>query len=228
MKPSASTKRASSAATATRFSASSGISPIGSARSWKPTPTDVSWRILSRVAMLGELSGALAHELSQPLTAVLSNAQAARHLLESRSAGRRAASGDARRHHQERQAGRRRDRSPARPVAEGRRGAAAGRRQRGGPRSARPGIRRDHVAPHYRDERTPAGDSARAGRSGATAASGAQSRAERVRCDEQHAVGRAEACALDDDRRGLRAAHRVGQAAGNSRRTSSSGCSNRS
>jgi len=37
---------------------------------------------LSRVAMLGELSGALAHELSQPLTAVLSNAQAARHMLD--------------------------------------------------------------------------------------------------------------------------------------------------
>lgn len=37
---------------------------------------------LSRVAMLGELSGALAHELSQPLTAVLSNAQAARHTLD--------------------------------------------------------------------------------------------------------------------------------------------------
>jgi signal transduction histidine kinase len=37
---------------------------------------------LSRVAMLGELSGALAHELSQPLTAVLSNAQAARCLLD--------------------------------------------------------------------------------------------------------------------------------------------------
>ena len=33
---------------------------------------------LSRVAVLGELTGALAHELSQPLTAVLSNAQAAR------------------------------------------------------------------------------------------------------------------------------------------------------
>lgn len=32
---------------------------------------------LSRVAMLGELSGALAHELSQPLTAMLANAQAA-------------------------------------------------------------------------------------------------------------------------------------------------------
>jgi two-component system sensor kinase FixL len=36
---------------------------------------------LSRVAMLGELSGALAHELNQPLTAILSNAQAAQRLL---------------------------------------------------------------------------------------------------------------------------------------------------
>ncbi len=37
---------------------------------------------LSRVAVLGELTGALAHELSQPLTAVRSNAQAARYLLD--------------------------------------------------------------------------------------------------------------------------------------------------
>jgi PAS domain S-box-containing protein len=37
---------------------------------------------LGRVAVLGELTGALAHELSQPLTAVLSNAQAARRLLD--------------------------------------------------------------------------------------------------------------------------------------------------
>ncbi len=36
---------------------------------------------LSRVATLGELTGTLAHELSQPLTAVRSNAQAAWHLL---------------------------------------------------------------------------------------------------------------------------------------------------
>ena len=35
---------------------------------------------LSRVTMLGELSGSLAHELNQPLTAILSNAQAARAL----------------------------------------------------------------------------------------------------------------------------------------------------
>ena len=37
---------------------------------------------LSRLAVLGELSGALAHELNQPLTAILSNAQAAQRFLE--------------------------------------------------------------------------------------------------------------------------------------------------
>lgn len=37
---------------------------------------------LSRVAMLGEISGSLAHELNQPLTAILSNAQAALRFLE--------------------------------------------------------------------------------------------------------------------------------------------------
>jgi len=36
---------------------------------------------LSRVAVLGELSGALAHELNQPLAAILSNAQAAQRIL---------------------------------------------------------------------------------------------------------------------------------------------------
>jgi two-component system sensor kinase FixL len=36
---------------------------------------------LSRVAMLGELSGSLAHELNQPLAAILSNAEAAQRLL---------------------------------------------------------------------------------------------------------------------------------------------------
>ena len=36
---------------------------------------------LTRVATLGELSGAMAHELSQPLTAILSNAQAAQRLM---------------------------------------------------------------------------------------------------------------------------------------------------
>jgi C4-dicarboxylate-specific signal transduction histidine kinase len=36
---------------------------------------------LTRVAILGELSGALAHELQQPLTSILFNAQTAQHLL---------------------------------------------------------------------------------------------------------------------------------------------------
>ena len=36
---------------------------------------------LMRVSMLGELSGSLAHELTQPLTAILSNAQAAKLVL---------------------------------------------------------------------------------------------------------------------------------------------------
>ena len=36
---------------------------------------------LSRVTMLGELSGSLAHELNQPLAAILSNAQAAQRFL---------------------------------------------------------------------------------------------------------------------------------------------------
>src|SRR6185295_3780434 len=35
----------------------------------------------ARVGVLGELSGAIAHELSQPLAAILSNAQAAQRLL---------------------------------------------------------------------------------------------------------------------------------------------------
>lgn len=38
---------------------------------------------VSRVSILGELAGSLAHELNQPLAAILSNAQAARWLLES-------------------------------------------------------------------------------------------------------------------------------------------------
>ena len=41
---------------------------------------------LSRVNMLGELSGSLAHELNQPLTAILSNAQAAQRFLANKTA----------------------------------------------------------------------------------------------------------------------------------------------
>jgi C4-dicarboxylate-specific signal transduction histidine kinase len=37
---------------------------------------------LGRVALIGELSGAIAHELNQPLAAILANARAAQHLLD--------------------------------------------------------------------------------------------------------------------------------------------------
>ena len=40
---------------------------------------------LMRVSVLGELSGSIAHEINQPLTAILSNAQAALHLLARKS-----------------------------------------------------------------------------------------------------------------------------------------------
>jgi PAS domain S-box-containing protein len=41
---------------------------------------------LSRVTVLGELSGSLAHEINQPLTAILSNAQTVQYLLEEEGA----------------------------------------------------------------------------------------------------------------------------------------------
>jgi PAS domain S-box-containing protein len=40
---------------------------------------------LMRVSVMGQLSGAIAHEVNQPLTAILSNAQAAMHLLAGQS-----------------------------------------------------------------------------------------------------------------------------------------------
>jgi signal transduction histidine kinase len=44
-------------------------------------------RHLSRVTLLGELSGALAHELGQPLASILTNAQAAGHVLRNGTVG---------------------------------------------------------------------------------------------------------------------------------------------
>jgi C4-dicarboxylate-specific signal transduction histidine kinase len=41
---------------------------------------------LGRVSLLGELSGAIAHEISNPLTAILSNAQAAKRFLQQKPA----------------------------------------------------------------------------------------------------------------------------------------------
>jgi two-component system sensor kinase FixL len=44
---------------------------------------------LTRVSAMGELAASLAHELNQPLTGILSNAQAARHILDANERRRR-------------------------------------------------------------------------------------------------------------------------------------------
>ena len=75
---------------------------------------------LTRVAMLGELSGALAHELNQPLTAILSNAQAAQRLLAQRAGGPRRGARDPRRHRGRRPPRGRGHPTPARDAQEGR------------------------------------------------------------------------------------------------------------
>ena len=62
------------------FHRPSATSPSGAARSEAQEQRQLLTH-LSRVAVLGELSGALAHELDQPLTAILSNAQAAQRML---------------------------------------------------------------------------------------------------------------------------------------------------
>jgi C4-dicarboxylate-specific signal transduction histidine kinase len=41
---------------------------------------------LGRVSLLGELSGAMAHQISNPLTAILTNAQAAKRFLQQKPA----------------------------------------------------------------------------------------------------------------------------------------------
>jgi PAS domain S-box-containing protein len=72
------------------------LDPAGNLAGYRGADTDITerkqWELeialqrealthLSRVTSLGELAGALAHELNQPLTAVLSNAQAAQRFL---------------------------------------------------------------------------------------------------------------------------------------------------
>ncbi len=55
--------------------------PGASKRNWNVQKQRNELAHLSRVTMLGELSGTLAHELNQPLAAILSNAQAALRFL---------------------------------------------------------------------------------------------------------------------------------------------------
>ena len=73
---------------------------------------------LNRTAAAGALSASFAHELNQPLGAILSNAETAEALLSTESARPGAAQGDSRRHSPGRSARGRHHRSPAWPVEE--------------------------------------------------------------------------------------------------------------
>ena len=56
---------------------------LASSRSWSATrKQQAELAHVSRVSLLGELSASLAHELKQPLAAILSNAQAALRFLD--------------------------------------------------------------------------------------------------------------------------------------------------
>jgi two-component system sensor kinase FixL len=87
---------------------------------------------LSRVAMLGELSGSLAHELNQPLTAILSNAQAAQRFMALSPPRIDKLPEILSRHRQGRSPGRCGDPAAARDAAQGRADAPGGRSQRPG------------------------------------------------------------------------------------------------
>ena len=92
---------------------------------------------LNRVLILAEQSGALAHELSQPLAAILTNAQAARRLLDQSPLDLDEAACGAGRRDQERQEGGRGHRPPARAPEEAQHRPPAPRPERsrsGGPR----------------------------------------------------------------------------------------------
>ncbi len=99
---------------------------------------------LSRVATLGELSGALAHELSQPLTAMLTNAEAAQRMLGQQPIDIEEVREILSRHRAPEHARRRSHLAPARIVQERRDAVPAARPQRSGDRGARAGAWRSH------------------------------------------------------------------------------------
>ena len=74
---------------------------------------------IGRVSAMGELTASLAHELNQPLTAILSNAQAAQRLLAADAANLEEVREILRDIVDGRQAGRRRDPAAACPAQEG-------------------------------------------------------------------------------------------------------------
>ena len=78
---SASSKRASCAATSTRSSPSCATSPSGAAPSSRRAQLRDELAHVGRVTTLAALTGSLAHEINQPLAAIMTNAQAATRLI---------------------------------------------------------------------------------------------------------------------------------------------------
>ena len=99
-------------------------------------------RHMTRVSMLGQLSASIAHQLNQPLAAILGNAEAARKMLGARERRSRRAARDLQRHRDRGQSGGG-GHPPARRAVQARRDEdGAARPQRADPRNARPVARR--------------------------------------------------------------------------------------
>mgnify|MGYP003694552409 CR=1 FL=1 len=67
-----------------RFSVTSAhvlISPGASRRSWSTSAKTWNWRGLGRVAVMGELAASLAHEVNNPIGAMVANASAGQRLI---------------------------------------------------------------------------------------------------------------------------------------------------
>ena len=142
---------------------------------------------LGRAAVLGQLSGSFAHELNQPLTSILGNAEAALRMIAAGNVESRRNLGDTLRHRARRPACIPGDRSPAEPAGAGRPRAPPGGSQCHGLRGARPREERiDHAeCPCRHGSRQP-----RAGRhrrQGADAAGRAESPDECLRCHDRPA-----------------------------------------
>ena len=88
---------------------------------------------------MGELTASLAHELSQPLTAIRSNAQAGSRMLGSPSSDSGRDPGHLRRHRRQRPTGQRNPQPHPQPGAQGRARAGAAGAERPGPRGCKSG-----------------------------------------------------------------------------------------
>ena len=108
----------------------------------------------TRVSTMGELTASLAHELNQPLTGILANAQAGPALPRRPPARPRRDPGDPVRHRRRRQARRRGHPAPARVPPQGRDRAVAPRRQRAGARR-REARQQRRAHPQHHDQSRP-------------------------------------------------------------------------